>query len=1049
MVAFVASGSIGNEIFFDKNGNGLLDAGEGFAGVTVYLDENSDGTIDATAVTDLNGLYLFEGLDAGNYTVTVDTTTLPGGIAYTNTVDPDGVNDSISFVALAAGENNLAQDFGYRAFDFGDAPDSYGTTGAAGGARHVLSVGQTAATPALYLGDTVDSETNGAPSVGANGDDLAGGDDEDGVQFLTALQAGQTAQISVTVREEVGVDGRLSAWIDFNRDGDFADAGEKILSDVAVADGVQTLNFTVAAGAVAGDTYARFRLSSDLGLGATGQASNGEVEDYKVALTAAPVGSIGNEVFFDKNGNGVRDAGEGFANVSVLLDQNADGTFEASTFTDVNGLYQFNNLPAGTYRVLVDASTLPGFGNYTNTVDPDGGTDSTSLVNLGVGENNTAQDFGYRGFDFGDAPDTYGTTGAANGARHVVSVGQTAATPALFLGAKVDIETNGQPTVGADGDDAIFAGDDEDGIQFLTSLTAGQTAQLGVTVREAAGVDGRLSAWIDFNRDGDFADAGEKILSDVAVADGVQTLNFTVAAGAVAGDTYARFRLSSDLGLGATGQASNGEVEDYKVALKAAPVGSIGDEVFFDKNGNGVRDAGEGFAGVTVRLDKDNNGTIDATAITDANGLYKFDGLGAGSYKVTVDTSTLPGGVSYANTVDPDGGANSSSIVSLLAGQNNLAQDFGYRAFDFGDAPDSYGTTSAANGARHVLSVGQTAATPALYLGAKVDAEANGAPSVGAVGDDLAGGDDEDGVLFLSKIEAGETAQIKVTVREAAGVNGKLSGWIDFNRDGDFSDAGEKILSDVAVVDGVQTLSFTAAGTAIAGDTYARFRLSTDAGLGATGQASNGEVEDYKVKIAQPCIPVTFDFSGNSSTDGYDGNSRSWTDYSTGLKVTARAFSQDKGTDNWQSAYLGSYGGGLGVTDSSEGSGANNAHTVDNVGRNNYVVFQFSKEVTLDKAYLGYVVNDSDMQVWIGNSSSAITSMSKAKLASLGYSELNSTTLTTARWADLNAGEMSGNTIIIAADTTDTSPEDYFKIQKLAVCSGELISDKPVDGCFI
>jgi hypothetical protein len=69
-----------------------------------------------------------------------------------------------------------------------------------------------------------------------------------------------------------------------------------------------------------------------------------------------------------------------------------------------------------------------------------------------------------------------------------------------------------------------------------------------------------------------------------------------------------------------------------------------------------------------------------------------------------------------------------------------------------------------------------------------------------------------------------------------------------------------------------------------------------------------------------------------------------------------------KTTGAWSQAWLGSYGGGLGVTDSSEGSGSNNTHTVDNMGgRDNYVLFEFDQNVVVDSAFLGYVVNDSDM----------------------------------------------------------------------------------------
>src|SRR6185295_5927770 len=110
---------------------------------------------------------------------------------------------------------------------------------------------------------------------------------------------------------------------------------------------------------------------------------------------------------------------------------------------------------------------------------------------------------------------------------------------------------------------------------------------------------------------------------------------------------------------------------------------------------------------------------------------------------------------------------------------------------------------------------------------------------------------------------------------------------------------------------------------------------------------------------------IVFDMSGSSGTDGTDGNIRTFT--AGGVSVKASAFSRDKTTTGWAAGYLGSYGGGLGVTDTGEGSGANNTHTVDNLdGRDNYVLFEFSESVILDEAYLGYVVNDSDLQVWIG-----------------------------------------------------------------------------------
>ncbi|MCP4684979.1 MAG: hypothetical protein GY867_05955, partial [bacterium] len=144
--------------------------------------------------------------------------------------------------------------------DLGDAPDpTYPTLLASTGAEHVLGT-------AVYLGACVDSELDGQPSVGADGDDTslgisvfgtcAGNDDEDGVSFTSALYVAATAGVDVTANAAC----TLSAWIDFNGDGDWADAGEDLFpGGQALAGGVNSLSFAVPAGAVPGTTYARFR----------------------------------------------------------------------------------------------------------------------------------------------------------------------------------------------------------------------------------------------------------------------------------------------------------------------------------------------------------------------------------------------------------------------------------------------------------------------------------------------------------------------------------------------------------------------------------------------------------------------------------------------------------------------------------------------------------------------------------------------------------------------------------------------------------------------
>jgi len=168
--------------------------------------------------------------------------------------------------------------------------------------------------------------------------------------------------------------------------------------------------------------------------------------------------------------------------------------------------------------------------------------------------------------DFGDAPDPiaiwpgrYPTLVANNGARHVAT-GPT-------LGTNRDSDADGQPTANADGDDASGTPDDEDGVNFTSALIQGNTATVTVYVSDT----GKLDAWIDFNRDGDWSDADEQIFGSLTMTTGYNYLTFTVPAGASQGTTYARFRLSTDGGLSPSKIAPDGEVEDYQVSILSNP----------------------------------------------------------------------------------------------------------------------------------------------------------------------------------------------------------------------------------------------------------------------------------------------------------------------------------------------------------------------------------------------------------------------------------------------------------------------------------------------
>ncbi|MFN7962487.1 MAG: GEVED domain-containing protein [Thermoanaerobaculia bacterium] len=370
-----------------------------------------------------------------------------GSISNTASISGGGVVDT------TPGNNSATDTDTLLALDFGDAPDTplgppwaYPTKLADNGARHGVLAG-------VRMGAQIDSESDGQPTANADGDDQISGpnvDDEDGVTLPSFLITCESA--SVTVNASVA--GKLDAFVDFNRDGDFADAGEKIFNNQTLAAGVNNLSFTVPCGAtVTSQTFARFRFSTAGGLSFNGVAADGEVEDYPVAI---------------------------------------------------------------------------------------------------------------RGLDFGDAPDPgYPTLFASNGARHVV----TGSGP--ILGSQIDAEANGQPNAGATGDDANGV-DDEDGVVFTSPLIRGQNATVMVTA-SAAGV---LNAWVDFNGDGSFAQAGDQIFTNQAVTAGANNLTFAVPAGATTNlATFSRFRITTASGTSFNGLAADGEVEDH--AVSTAPVADL------------------------------------------------------------------------------------------------------------------------------------------------------------------------------------------------------------------------------------------------------------------------------------------------------------------------------------------------------------------------------------------------------------------------------------------------------------------------------------------
>lgn len=262
--------------------------------------------------------------------------------------------------------------------DHSDAPTSglaaNGTSSNAyGAASHTLELG-------YQLGAQIDAESSNLASATANGDNISGVNDEDGISLPT-LTRGASATITANV---LGANGYLQGWIDWDGNGTF-DSSEQVATDIQdnlsgdIDNTVGVIQFTVTAPttAVLNPTFARFRWSSTVGLNATTAASNGEVEDYTLTINSPSSGSstgfnLTGQVYHDTNVDGSNNAESGLGKVTIVLHDSTNNTC-LSTMTRADGRYSFTHVQAGNYTLYEAAaektpqpSTCPPLANDLN-----------------------------------------------------------------------------------------------------------------------------------------------------------------------------------------------------------------------------------------------------------------------------------------------------------------------------------------------------------------------------------------------------------------------------------------------------------------------------------------------------------------------------------------------------------------------------------------------------------------------------------------------------------------------------------------------------------
>lgn len=563
---YAPAGSIESYVFYDGNGNGTMDWTEkGIPSTTVYLCKGQNVACSATnaadtVLTDADGLFAFEGLDAGFYTVAVDIATLPSGLTLTADPSTDGIP---CYSPLNPADPN------YAILNYG-CDSRYGDIN-------------------IYLGSQARNVNFGYQPKGIIGDVVWRDYNQDGVQSrsepgIPNLRVRATNSTTVTVGGTSFPPNTIVDTVYTDYDGMYTfvnlpDATWEVES-VPPSDMAPTYDPD---GTLDNKTSVVISDGEITSVGNT-WCPPGEDCALNVTFGLRPdyPNSVSGTVCLDNDSDGQCDPMVDITpNDIIVFVYDERGNQLGQTNVDSNGYFFFDHLPTDTVVISVSMSQTPL--QLTSVTTSTGDTPAfeinevsgSTYQKIAVTSDVTGVNFAFAftdTFDLGDLPAPYLTTvnGISIGPAHLLNVA-----PTLYLGATVDPEFYPIVRTEADGDD-ISGSDDEDGVTFINpdtwaagTIASGKGGNLTVQVTGT----GWLVGWIDFSQDGDFDDLGEMVI-DRDVTTGSYNIGFDIPNGTdLSGgqEIYSRFRIFTSRpfspGTAYQGIVVDGEVEDYLVKI--------------------------------------------------------------------------------------------------------------------------------------------------------------------------------------------------------------------------------------------------------------------------------------------------------------------------------------------------------------------------------------------------------------------------------------------------------------------------------------------------
>ena len=348
----------------------------------------------------------------------------------------------------------------------------------------------------------------------------------------TAVNRGSAYTITITPSwTSTAYSEGYAVFIDYNADGDFTDSGETVWTNAATATTPVSGTFTIPPTASLGATRMRVSMKYN-GIPTSCEAFQyGEVEDYTVVI----------------NG-GVSDTQAPSAPTSLA----ALGTTQTST-----------NL---TWNAATDNVGVTGYDVYQGAVLKASVT-TTSYAVSGLTAA-TAYSFSVK------AKDAAGNISASSNVVNVTTLSGTI-TYCTSQGNNTADERIGRVAIGSINNPSTGTAGYENFTALSTNVTRGTSATITITPTWTSTVYNEgYAVFIDYNRDGDFTDAGETVWTKTASKTTPVSGSFTIPAGATLGATRMRVSMKYNAVPTSCEALSYGQVEDYTVNIVSSAKGN-------------------------------------------------------------------------------------------------------------------------------------------------------------------------------------------------------------------------------------------------------------------------------------------------------------------------------------------------------------------------------------------------------------------------------------------------------------------------------------------